>query len=304
MATNTTHSKTYPIHRQNLADYFPSTAKFYPGYVKMAVFRERLKTLLSAVSVGGDIRGLMLIGVDEDLTAKLQAELRKKAKEYGSAAIIDPATQFVGGKTVKKVSGYAKAGLTKVAANPKVNAKVGKAINVISKDYQYGDISLGKIKIGPKTYQPSINIIDVNFVDSSVDHVMGKATDGVKNWTGNKTGFQIPNGVEVSLNNETTRGWVTRFGVPEGVANWSLELIDILSDFFPPASLTKSIEGFFANAALSFRYWSDARSMEETKKFFNQKWNEITSKLKIYIKQDLKALSDKEFTDLCNLLYN
>lgn len=297
--------KSHSVHRRDLADYFPTTAKFYPGYVKMAVFREKLKTLIASASITDDYRQLLLAGVDtidwrpEDLTARLQAELRKQARDYAGAAVLDPAVQIVGGKAVKKVSKYAKAGLTKVSANPKVNAKVGKAINALTKEYEYGEMKFGKIKVGAKTFEPKMNMAEADFVEYGVE----KAGDGVGGWASKKTGWKLPEGVDLGMNNETTRSWMTRFGVSEGVASFTWGAIDILSDFCPPASLTKSVESFLANSYLAYRYWSDARKMEETKKFFDQKWKEITKKLKDYIKTDLNSLSDKEFTELSNMLF-
>lgn len=304
--------------KTDVVDYFPRTREYYPGYVKMAVFRERLKLLITATSIGPD-RSLLLMGVDstdwrpEDLTAKLQSELRKKAVEYRNAAVLDPVTNYAGGKVVDKASGLVKTGISKVASNPKVNAKVGKAVNNITKDFEWGEMKLdkittkevrvGKITVKSQTFEPKMNVVKVNIVDFSTDHTIGYCKDKSQNWLSNKTSFSLPQGVDVSLNNEMTRSWLTRFGLPEEYASIAWGLIDALTDFFPLAVITKSIEGFIFNVYLSFRYWNDARSMEETRKFFDEQWKKITTELKKYIKEDLKSLSDKEFNEMCDLLY-
>lgn len=300
--------------KTDVVDYFPRTREYYPGYVKMAVFRERLKLLITATSIGPD-RSLLLMGVDstdwrpEDLTAKLQSELRKKAVEYRNAAVLDPVTNYAGGKVVDKASGLVKTGISKVASNPKVNAKVGKAVNNITKDFEWGEMKLdkittkevrvGKITVKSQTFEPKMNVVKGSSVKFSVNLTL----DYYKEWLSNKTSFSLPQGVDVSLNNETTRSWLTHLGVPEALASGTWWVVDILSNFFPPAIILKTIEGFIFNAILSFRYWNDARSMEETRKFFDEQWKKITTELKKYIKEDLKSLSDKEFYGLCDLLY-
>lgn len=313
MSTSSIVNSTYksrPINRRDLVDYFPVTTKFYPGYVKMAIFREKMKAIIMAASVCDNSRDALLNFVDctdwrpEDLTAKLQAELRKKATEHRRAAEQDAAMQIVGGKAVKKLSKYAKAGITKVSANPKINAKLGKAINNLTVDYQTKNIVLGKIKVKSKTYELTTNIIDVNPVELGVDKAMNATLEASEGMIAKKTGWAMPNGFEVSINNEDTRRWITKYGISESVASWTLEVADLLSDIFPVSSWTKAAESFFANYYLSFRYWNDARMMEETRKFFEKKWNEITSKLKEYIKNDLKTLSNKEFSNLSALLLN
>lgn len=300
---------TQSLRKQDLADFFPTAAKFYPGYVKMAVFREKLKLLITAISVTDNSRELLYLGVDstdwrpEDLSRKLQSELRKKSAEYAGAAVLSPATQYAGGKVVKFTSMHASTRLNKLATSPKVSAKVGEKINAINKDYKYREIIFGKVTVGSKEIELSTHVAEGNLVETVVDKSFGKVSDLIQGGVERKTGFALPQGVDVSLNNEVTRSWITKFGVSENVANGLMMTVDFLSDFIPVASATKSVESFLANSYMSFRYWNDARAMNETIKFFDKKWNEITANLKVYIKKDLKALSDSEYSALCNMLF-
>lgn len=299
---------TRPLRRRVLEDYFPLVTKAFPGYVKMACFRSKLAELIVAASATEDTREFMLIGVDaidwrpEDMIAKLQKELYANSREYAAAAVVDPAMQIVGGKVTKKVSGWAVKGLDKVAANPKVSAKLGKTLGVLKKDHEWGKIIDKEYTVFTKKVKVKSNVFELNGVEAVTGHVVDYVSSGIGNKVDDKTGFHLPQGVDVSLCNETTQEWIERFGVPEKVAVFALGTADFLSDLFPPASLYKSIEGFFANMSMAKMYRDQAKSMEETKSFFDEKWKEFTKKLKELIKSDLQSLNDEDFASLSDLL--
>lgn len=340
---NTSQGFVDPVRRIDLQDYFRIASKFYPGYVKQAVFRSKMKLVVDyawLVSRKSEMPQSIMDGQlsktgENSIPISLNYDMIVKDNSFRKnilmgveamdwrpenlmknmvAELKKKSSQHFSAAAVDPVLTYAGGKLVEKRIMPFMTKKietVAKSDKVnakLGKAMQYAVKDFEYHKVEFKVYKKdlSFNMIEGNVAGLAV----GKAVDGLSGYGVDKLTdlgaleYIKPAGVNASLNNENTRGALLKMGMSEGAANVTMETVDIISDFFPVVSATKMVEDMIANLYLGFRYWNDARKAEETQKFFDKKWNELIANLKIYIKQDINSLKDNELIQLQKCLEN
>lgn len=313
MATTQTYNKlTKPAVRKELKDFFPRAYAHYPGYIRQAVFREKLKTvMLIAVTESHvkekmnpvelvvnplgrySLRECVLIGIQamdwkpNNVNNDMSKQLRAQAKASLAAATVKPAIQIGAGKLISKGVGMMNKGAQGVMKNDKINSKVGKALNVATKTYEPFNKPGGK----------GVTWVSINASETGIGMMVGRGMD----WVAEKASPDTET-VTVSLNNDKTREWLMKTGMSEGWANGTLEVADLVSDWIPVAAITKMVESSLINGYMSWTYWRMAADADKFQKQIDEKWNELIRNLKDDISADIIELSDQELTQLFNLL--
>lgn len=162
--------------------------------------------------------------------------------------------------------------------------------------YVAAKASQNKIAVGPTLFKNTR--FEQSLWDCSVQD--GLVGFGLENTLG-----QIDvDGVDVSLNNDVTRGWLTHVGMSEDAAFRTLDVLDTLSEFNLTASLTKSVESVAFNGYLSAVSFKDAIGFSINQFQWRNKWSNMNRQIKTDLKEDINALSDDELIDLYNFMTN
>lgn len=326
-----------PMQRNDLKDYFPTVARYYPGYIKQAVFSQKLTDVArealahsTAASARVNSRGLEL------RAAPPKGPFISAAKSNVAVITAAPSNMPV---------------ITTASADPSwstslevemlrgVNKMQWRPANVM-RDFSQEMWQRTRKHAFAAVAEPAFQIVGGKAVDRASKYVakgvdalnsggkigakMGKAAHvmvttyevkpqkfknpivsiNITEWgMGKAIDTLKPDGYQVSLNNDETRAWMTKnITKNDTVSSVVLEMADIASDFIPVAVVVKSVESFFGNVVLSWNYWSEARKAEEACKHFDKLWSDFEKKLKTYIRQDISKLSERELMDLCKFL--
>ena len=306
MATQAAHNLGIkPVERKDLKDYFPRANAHYPGYIRMAVFREKLKATMqvamdetrirenlpqqsfSFYACNGSVfKNILLLCIDQqdwrpaNLMGNFSKQMRDKAKASLAAATVKPATQIATGKVIEKGVGKMAKGVDYLVKNDKVSPKVGKVLSA-----------------AVTTYEPLNKWVSINASETGFGMMVGR---GIQ-YAGEKMSPNTET-IEVSLNTEETRGLLMKTGMSEGLANGIMEGVDFLSDWVPVAAVTKMAESAVANGVMSYKYWRMAEEAEKSQQYFDEQWNDITRKLKADLSADIKSLTEEEINELYKML--
>lgn len=299
-----------PLQRKDLKDYFPRANSHYPGYIRQEVFRVKLRDVVQNAQQemqlrkmqseqllypGGkeSLKSLIIVCVNlqdwrpTNLMADFSKQMRDQAKASLMAATVKPAAQLAAGKLIEKGVGKMADKVDTLVKNDRLNAKLGKGLSMALQTYEPFR------KAGEK----HINWLSINISETGFGMMAGRGIQAA----GNKMSPNTET-VEVSLNTEETRGLLMKTGMSEGWANGTMEVVDFVSDWVPVIAVTKMAEGVAINGMMSWKYWRMAVDAEKKQKFFDEKWNDITRKLKSDITADIQSLNEKDLSDLCKLL--
>ena len=320
-----------PVERRDLQDWFPQTREYFPGYIRTEVFRATLAGAmrhastaavlhLDAINSGSYLNPLL---VDEKKKAEerqreygkalkkalldeaqvttwfrwqserdLAAEMRQQSKEYYMAAtsgVAEKALDKVGGqiaKQVKKVGGHQ---IGKMIGQGKINEKLGKTLG----QHGLGSHKIVDYKLKPKGF--SHNLVEVDIDVNLPDKVVGDTMETIAD--------TIPTGIEVSMNNEDTRGWLTRHtGMSDKWAGKVMGGVDTVMDFVPIAAATKMVEGAAVNAYMGWLYGREADKLERSQQERRKRQEEFNRRLKTSIINDIEYLSPEEVVALMKML--
>lgn len=317
MATQAAHNLGIrPVVRKDLKDYFPRANAHYPGYIRMAVFREKLKATMQVAmdetrirenlpqqsfsfyaSNGSVFKNILLLCIDQqdwrpsNLMGDFSKQMREQAKASLAAATVKPLLQIGAGKAIEKGVGKMAKGVDKMVKNDKINPKVGKALSMATKTYEPLNKAVGEA--GKK----QVKWVSINASETGFGMMVGR---GIQ-YAGEKMSPNTET-IEVSLNTEETRGLLMKTGMSEGLANGIMEGVDFLSDWVPVAAVTKMAESAVANGVMSYKYWRMAEEAEKSQQYFDEQWNDITRKLKADLSADIKSLTEEEIKELYKML--
>lgn len=307
-----------PAKRVTLADYFRVSNQHYPGYIRQDIFKSKMKTvfdiaqaefsmtqtsalpiaqapvtrtlvspyeyLVPAQNGRKDFRSFIITLIDTmewrpaNTMRDMSSELRKLKNQHLKAAAAEPIFQVVGGKIVAKGGKIISKNAKKIVASGKVNKATGKVMTFMTTSYEFK----------PKGFKNEI--VGFNATEWAESSVIDK--------------FK-PQGVSASLSNDRTIGWLQKnTNMSEGLAEFVMDSIDLASDFFPVASITKGVEDCLANLYLSYMYWDQQKAAQKVEEHFNIIWKELTAKLKTFLKKDICSLNDNELKSLHKLLTN
>lgn len=314
------------IERKDLLDYFPLTAGHYPGYIRRHVFRVKLQTIMerqynnhlvvkgpiaesplhpntfAVIQSSGPIitnpggqqlpmttyKKAILSDIESETwfaapgERNIAQEYQEKTKQYLKKAGVEAATFGISTAVEKPMKRYGGRFINKITS------KKGKASQAVGN--ATGKILFGSVKVKPKSFTDPL--IELSVRGTAVDNILNKASDKVFD-----TDFE---GVDVSLNNETTRAWMTKTGMSEDTAFAILEVSDMISDFNPIATITKTVESVGANLYMAYQSHRDASEFAQSQ----QRWADLDKKIKADIVRDISALTDEELVDLYKLLTN
>lgn len=303
-----------PLQRKDLKDYFLRANAHYPGYIRQEVFRVKLREVVQTAQHEMQLRkmqsekllypdsreslkSLIIVCVNlqdwrpTNLMADFSKQMQDQAKASLIAATVKPAAQLAAGKLIEKGVGKMANKVDTWVKNEKLNAKVGKGLSMAVHTYEPFKKTAGK------TGEKHVNWLSINISETGFGMMVGRGIQTV----GDKLSPNTET-VEVSLNTEETRGLLMKTGMSEGWANGTMEVVDFVSDWVPVVAVTKMAEGVVINGIMSWKYWRMAVDAEKNQKYFDEKWNDITRKLKSDITADIQSLNDKELSDLCKLL--
>lgn len=220
------------------------------------------------------------------------AEMRREANVYFKAAtsgMVDDTLDKIGGKVVKQVRKTGGQQLGKMIAKGTVNKKLGQGVG----KYGLGSIVKKEYKLQPKGFSaPLIDVdIDINLPDTIVGGAMNQISNG------------IPSGIEVNMNNEHTRRWLTEHtGLSDAWAGRAMDVVDLVLDYVPIAATTKMAEETLVNVGMGVYYRIQARSIEQGHKRMEETFKDFNMKLRASIRQDVLSLSETEILQLAKLL--
>lgn len=301
------------MQRKDLKDYFPQANAHYPGYIRQEVFRVKMRDVVQTAQQEMQLRkmqseqllypdsreslkSLIIVCVNlqdwrpTNLMADFSKQMRDQAKASLKAATVKPAAQLAAGKLIEKGVGKMANKVDTLVKNDKLNAKVGKGLSMAVHTYEPFKKTAGKAG------ERHVNWLSINISETGFGMMADRGIQAV--------GKMSPNTetVEVSLNTEETRSLLMKTGMSEGWANGTMEVVDFVSDWVPVIAVTKMVEGVLINGYIGYIYRNIAKDAEKTQKYFDEKWNDITRKLKSDITADIQSLNDKELSDLCKLL--
>lgn len=224
----------------------------------------------------------------------LAAELRQQSNQYFAAStkgVVDKALDKVGGKVVTQIKKTGGQQLGKMIAKGQINKTVGQGIG----KYGLGSVAKVEYKLQPKGFKNAL--VDVDIDINMTDKVVGDAFEAV--------GDMVPSGIDVSMNNEDTRAWLSKHtGMSDKWADRVMGGVDTAMDFIPIASATKMVEGAVINAGMGVYYRIEANKVEKQQKENEERWKDFERKLKASIIQDIEALTEGELLRLKDILLN
>lgn len=230
------------------------------------------------------------------------AEMRAQSNQYFATAGKTVALHYGGGALARQAQKVGGKQISKLIAQEKLSKnmgeKVGKTVfgNVkLQIKYNADPIQSHSIKdlMALKLQQKKHTITIIN--GSLSDEVIGKTLDAATD--------SLSDGIEVSLNNENTRAWLTKHtGMSDKVAGYVMGGLDIASDFVPVAAATKTVEEAVFNVGFGVYYRIQAAEFERRQRESEERWKDFERKLKAAIVQDIEELSDKELLTLKDLV--
>lgn len=232
------------------------------------------------------------------------AEMRAQSDQYFTTARKTVALHYGGGALARQAQKVGGKQISKLIAQEKLSKnmgeKVGKTVlgNVkLQLKYNADPIQSHSIKdlmaLNLQQKKHSITIIKGSLSDEGINKALDVATKS------------LSNGIEVSLNNDNTRAWLTKHtGMSDKVAGYVMEGLDIASDFVPVAAATKTVEEAVFNVGFGVYYRIQAADFERQQRENEERWKDFERKLKASIIQDIEALNDQDLLKLKNILEN
>lgn len=329
-ATVTYNHYTAPSVRRDFQDWFPQTREYFPGYIRTEVFRTTLSAAMHHAQVatnleietteeshlnpmfrvnsksaeerqreyGQTLKSNLLNEVQITTWFRWQpekdiaAEMRQQSREYYMAAtrgVAEKALDKVGGKVAKQVKKVGGQQLGKMIGQGKINEKLGKTLG----KHGFGSHKIVEYKLKPKGF--TRNLIDVDIDVSLPDKVVGDTLGTIAD--------TMPTGIEVSLNNEDTRSWLTSHtGMNDRWAGRVMGTVDTIMDYVHITSAIKMVGEAGVNAYMGWFYGKEAAKIEQWQQESRKKRTDFDRRLKSAIANDIESLSGEELVRLMNLL--
>ena len=314
-----------PVERRDLQDFFPHTRNFFPGYIKMEVFRVNLADAMHGAEVSTNLYFQSI-----DTSSHLHPLLRDESYEQQARQAMEreyaPRLKENLLDEAERITWFRRPPQPDLAEEKRQQAKdsfiaatTGVAVHIATDKAAKAVKVAGKLNVrqmaksGEMNKETSMffrkkffgslykmdkpkgfeyNPIDINLTDKVVE----KYADVAKS--------NIPTGIEVGFNNEFTRGVLKHTGMSEEWADKVMGGVDFVSEFSPHVAIAKVAAGALVNTGMGFYYAYEASKLEKWQKESEERWRETNLKIKNAIVSDISAMTEQSVVELQNLLKN